>query len=74
MKQIETPESLWGDDKTDPADALQSNNFQMRKCFLSKTLGKPRGRRNNRGRGRPRKAAEKNGKEENGKETAEASS
>ena len=72
LKSIETPESLWGDDKTDPADALQSNNFQMRKCFLAKTPAKPRG---NRRRPRPRGGKNANGKAENGeKEEAEKAS
>lgn len=50
MKALEPPESLWGDDKTDPADALQSNNFQMRKCFLAKAPVNPRVRRRPRNR------------------------
>ncbi|CAB9524096.1 Y-box-binding protein 2 [Seminavis robusta] len=77
LKAIETPESLWGDDKTDPADDLQKNNFQMRKCFLAKTPANPRNTRrrprNRNGAGRGKggaKATEKtteNGSEENGK-------
>lgn len=71
LKGIETPESLWGEDKTDPAEALQKNNFQMRKCFLSKTPGKGRGkRRPNKGKkGADETNGEKaktNGKAENG--------
>lgn len=57
LKEIETPESLWGDDKTDPADALLSNNFQMRKCFLAKTPVNPRQRRRPRPRGNRKGAA-----------------
>lgn len=80
LKSIETPESLWGEGKTDPADALLSNNFQMRKCFLAKGPANPR---NNRRRPRPKAgkkpAGKENGKEEgekkeNGEETEKASS
>jgi len=80
LKSIETPESLWGEGKTDPADALLSNNFQMRKCFLAKGPANPR---NNRRRPRPKAgkkpAGKENGKEEgekkeNGKEAETASS
>lgn len=72
LKQVESPESLWGDDKTDPADALQSNNFQMRKCFLAKTQANPRNRRRPRNRGGKKGGdGKENGKNgENGK-TAE---
>lgn len=47
----ETPESLWGDDKSDPRDALEQNGFQMRQVVLTR---KPRGgggRRSGRGHG-----------------------
>lgn len=37
----ETPESLWGDDKSDPRDSLESHGFQMRQVVLTR---KPRGR------------------------------
>ena len=67
MKQVESPESLWGEDKTDPADALQSNNFQMRKCFLAKSPANPRNRRRPRTRGGGKKGGGNNGKAENGK-------
>lgn len=33
----ETPESLWGDDKTTPRDALEANGFQMRQVYLTRT-------------------------------------
>jgi hypothetical protein len=68
LKQVESPESLWGEDKTDPADALQKNNFQMRKCFLSKAPANPRNRRRPRNRAGGKKGGDnKNGKAENGK-------
>lgn len=66
MKKVESPEALWGEDKTDPADALQSNNFQMKKCFLSKSPANPRNRRRPRARG-GKKGGDNNGKAENGK-------
>ena len=68
LKTIETPESLWGDDKKDPAEALQSNNFQMRKCFLAKAPANPKSRRrprNRNGKGKGGKPAGE--KKENGK-------
>ena len=83
MKAIETPESLWGEDKTDPADALQKNSFQMRKCFLAKTTANPRNRRRprnrngaGRGKGGNNKAADKkeNGKDKADKKTEAAAS
>jgi len=69
LKKIETPESVWGEDKTDPADALQSNNFQMRKNFLSKAPANPRNRRRPRPRGGRKGGANNNsnGKAEDGK-------
>lgn len=60
LKKIETPESVWGDDKTDPADALQRNNFQMRKNFLSKAPANPRNRRRPRNRGGKKGGANNN--------------
>ena len=81
LKTIETPESLWGEGKTDPAEALKNNNFQMKKCFLSKTEGgKPRGRRRpNNNRGKRGGDAKSNGETanentENGKKEEEATS
>ena len=42
MKGVETPESLWGEGKVDPTEALQRNNFQIvRKCFLINSPGLP---------------------------------
>lgn len=79
LKKIETPESVWGDDKTDPAGALQTNNFQMRKNFLSKAPANPRNRRrprnrggkkggvNNNSNGKADDAKKEDGKKENGK-------
>jgi hypothetical protein len=44
----ETPESLWGEGKADPKEALESNGFQMRKVALQAAPGG--GRRRGRGR------------------------
>ena len=33
----ETPEALWGDNKTDPREALEANGFQMRQVVLTRT-------------------------------------
>lgn len=43
----ETPESLWGDDKSDPRDALRTHGFQMRQVVLTR---KPRSSRRGGGR------------------------
>ena len=61
MKTVETPESLWGEGKTDEAKALESNKFEMRKCFLVKVTGKSRGKKR-----RPRKRGGKKAPAENG--------
>jgi hypothetical protein len=72
MKALEPPESLWGDDKTDPADALQSNDFQMRKCFLAKAPVNPRTRRRPRNRAGGRGGGGRGGgSSTNGKAAAE---
>ena len=55
----ETPESLWGEEKTDPKDALESNGFQMRKVALHAVPG-----RRGRGRGRGKFHGNKNGKKQ----------
>mmetsp|Transcript_130647 Transcript_130647/g.194631 ORF Transcript_130647/g.194631 Transcript_130647/m.194631 type:complete len:345 (+) Transcript_130647:56-1090(+) len=56
----ETPESLWGEGKIDPKEALESNGFQMRKVALHAAPGG--GRR----RGRGRRNNGRNGKKTNG--------
>jgi len=50
VKQDETPETLWGADKTDPKDAFESNGFQMRRVVLTR----PPGFRGRRGGGGPK--------------------
>jgi len=58
----ETTNSLWGENKEDPKDALDTNGFQMRRMVLHVSQS---GRR--RGKGRQRRYANKN----NGNQTAE---
>lgn len=71
MKKVETPEALWGEGKTDESKALESNKFEMRKCFLAKVTGKSRGKKR-RPRTRGGKKAAENGKaSENGEKKAE---
>lgn len=36
VRPNETPETLWGDDKTDPLQALKVHGFQMRKVILTR--------------------------------------
>jgi hypothetical protein len=47
----ETTDKLWGEGKADPKEALEKNEFQMRKIALVPTAGsgrrRGRGRRNN---------------------------
>ena len=75
MKTVETPETLWGEGKTDESKALEENKFEMRKCFLAKVPGK-KGARKRRPRKRSgKKEGEKgeNGKAaDNGEKKAEA--
>ena len=62
MKTVETPETLWGEGKTDESKALENNKFEMRKCFLAKVPGKKGGKKR-----RPRKKGGKKDGGENGK-------
>jgi len=66
LKQVETPESLWGEGKKDESEALEKNMFQMRKCFLIKSSGPKKGGRN-RPRNRGGKRAGDKKRDENGK-------
>lgn len=69
LKALETPESLWGEGKADPTDALQSNNFQMRKCFLVKGPANKRGRGRRNPRGKKNDGAKKDaGEKKDGEE------
>ncbi|KAL3923553.1 MAG: hypothetical protein SGILL_001592 [Bacillariaceae sp.] len=59
----ETTATLWGEDKTDPKEALEKHNFQMRKMILNAKQAivrrrRGRGRRSgNKNKGKPESAA-----------------
>jgi hypothetical protein len=61
----ETTETLWGEGKADPKEALEKNGLQMRKVALQATAGGGRRRGRNRGRRNNKKPSEDGGNDGN---------